>query len=686
MPTTSSSALPNTVIESIGVYLPPLVVSSSEVLNLCRTHIIFPLERLTGIKFRRMAGDVEFSIDLAIKAIEKCLANSQYGPEDIDLLICCNISRHDGPNFQFSYEPSTSVKLKKHFGFTNALSFDISNACAGMFTGITVADAFLKAGMVQRALVVSGEYITHLTRTAVKEIEDNKDSRIPCLTLGDSGAALLLERATTPQVGFHEIEMVTLGQYSDYCVGKTTDQPHGGAIMFTDSVKIHAVAIKSSVLQVVHLLKKLRWPPNDQLNHIIMHQTARTAIAETAAQINMLLNREFATREMMINNLAERGNTSTTTHTLAVWDNILNNTIQDGERILFTVQASGITIGAAPYTFDSLPSRIRRQELGHVPARKQAASRTRRHDVARPRVRVESVGLTPDAVATDNAAVVRRNSLELARLAGEDCLQRSAHPRSEIDLIMHAGVYRDEFLSEPAIAALLAGSLNVNAAMDPTSAAPRTFAFDVFNGSVGFLNACYNAVAMIESEKYKNVLVITSEIENNVGVKPDSLLGLRETGSAVILDRPEGGNVGFGRFLFRYFTDYLNDITTYIAQDQGRSWLHINRDPKIEGHYLDCVGRAVKDLLDQEGLQMSDLRAIIPPQVSPGFVQKLTTSLGVARERVVDLAADGKDFFTSSLPYGLRSAQERAMVKPGDVGLIINVGTGIQVGCALYHF
>ena len=122
--------------------LPPKKVSSKEILRACRVKMMLPLQRLTGIKTRRMAGESEFSIDLARRAIQECLDRSKYGPGDVELLICCNISRYDGPNFHFSFEPSTSVQLKRDFGLDNALVFDISNACAGMFTGINIADSY----------------------------------------------------------------------------------------------------------------------------------------------------------------------------------------------------------------------------------------------------------------------------------------------------------------------------------------------------------------------------------------------------------------------------------------------------------------------------------------------------------------------------------------------------------------
>ncbi len=147
----AKARLAPTVIESFGVYLPPKVVSTAEVVRGCRLPLDFPLERMTGIRSRRMAGETEFAVDLAEKAVIDCLARSAYEPGDIDLLICCNISRCDRPGMQFSYEPTTAARLQRRFGFEHATAFDISNACAGTFTAIAVADAFLKTGAAQCA-------------------------------------------------------------------------------------------------------------------------------------------------------------------------------------------------------------------------------------------------------------------------------------------------------------------------------------------------------------------------------------------------------------------------------------------------------------------------------------------------------------------------------------------------------
>ena len=110
----------NIIIESIGIYLPSNAVSTDEVLQGCTNKIRFPLEKITGIKTRRIAAEDEFSFHLAKKAVANCLANAKYCADDIDLLVCCNISRYDEVN-RVSFEPNTSIRLKRDFNFSNVM-------------------------------------------------------------------------------------------------------------------------------------------------------------------------------------------------------------------------------------------------------------------------------------------------------------------------------------------------------------------------------------------------------------------------------------------------------------------------------------------------------------------------------------------------------------------------------------
>lgn len=669
----------NTVMESIGVYLPERIVSTETVMAECDHEIRIPLERLTGIKNRRVVGEDEFSIDLARKAATDCLSRSSYRPDEIDLVIACNISRRDGRGHRFAFEPSTASRLREQCGLVNALAFDISNACAGMFTGITVADAFLQNGQVRSAMVVSGEYISHLVETAQHEIENPMDPRLACLTLGDAGAAVILERGPNNRVGFHDIDIATLSAYSKLCIAKATGGPHGGAIMFTDSVTQTAIAVKHSVPYVTAVMQRHGWRP-ETTDHLVMHQTSEASINDAVAAVNRVFGEGAANRDNTIYNVAERGNTASTTHFVALMDYIRNNRIQSGDNVVFSITGSGQSVGAALYTFDDLPDRVRRSTAGRH-TRGAPADSGRTKIPAPARVRIDGVGVAPAGGSAAPSAV------QLAADAASACLDRTGIDRSAVGLIVNSGIYRDEFLSEPAVAALVAGELGINGDIDSPDG-PKTLAFDVLNGAVGFLNACQVAAEMIGAGKADHALVVASEIENNPPDSGHPRTGISQTGSAILLSRSDGRE-GFGRFVFRYHPEHSGALATYTQQTGGRAWLQVDRDPQLAGIYRSCIPPAAKELLAAEGLEPADVAVVIPPHLPADELDRLAAEIGVPRERFVDPGpGDGLDGdpFTSSVPYGLEQARRRGLAEPGGIALIVTAGSGVQVGCTTYRF
>lgn len=669
--------LHHTLIESIGVHLPPQSVSTDEMLAGCQTKIQFPLEKITGIKTRREGGQGEYSIDLARKAIEKCFFHSRYNPGDIDLLVCCNISRVDDLH-NMSFEPCTSLKLKHQFAFTHALAFDITNACAGMFTGISIVNDLLKTGVIRRGMVVSGEYITHLARTAQKTIESFMDTRLACLTLGDAGAALILENGPDPHSGFQKIEMRTYGRYSPYCIAKTAGKD--GMIMYTDSVNLTDVSLTSGAKIALEVIDQAGWPP-DGFQHLIMHQTSTMTLNSARNEINRLLQNKVCHHGNTINNLEQRGNTASTSHFVAISDYISNGKIQSGDRIVFSINASGLTVGTALYIFDDLPDRIRQLENAGTEIQKVNSTR-QEHPVIIPdtvRIRIESVGTMP---AKRNG---KSNSMDLLKHAAQHCFSHSKYESHDIGLLIFSGVYRSEYLLEPAYATLLAGELDMNATF-PGPEGKKTFAFDVFNGALGFLNACYMAQQMIASGHYQTAMITASEIENNSGSSPDEFLGVGETASALILDAKPANGEGFSRFQFSYYTEWLGARTLYYSTGDTHPYLHIAQDPDIEALYIRCILQSVQAFLQSEKLDLNQIDVIFPPQISSTFITRLSDALAVPHQKCIDAVGEGPDLFSSSLPYALEHAYTEKRVSPGDTGLIIAVGSGIQVGCALYHF
>ncbi|HEU5040813.1 MAG TPA: 3-oxoacyl-[acyl-carrier-protein] synthase III C-terminal domain-containing protein, partial [Gemmatimonadales bacterium] len=631
-----------TLIESLGVYLPPREVLTEELIAGCVTPTRFPLERMTGIRSRHVAGDTEFAIDLACQAVARCLAGSRHGPSDIDIVISTSIARCDGPGLWISYEPSAALELTRRFGFDRAIAFDVANACAGMFTGIAVVDALIGAGVVERGLVVSGEYISHLGLTAQKEITEPLDPRLACLTLGDSGAAVLLEATAAPDRGFDAVELATFGAHARYCMAYPTKQAHGGAIMLTDALRLTEAATRHGAVHALETLERAGWPA-DSFQHLILHQTSSTALASATREINRLLGRRVCHPENTVDNLARRGNTATTSHFIALADLLAARRVRPGDRVIFAVSASGLTVGTALYTFDDLPARD-----GRPPALRAGAGnggRPARGPAPAP-VRIAAVGTAPGQEGGG------RDTLELLRRAATQCLAAWPEQRGELDLLIHAGVYRTDYVTEPAIATLLAGDLGINAVLSPEDGR-RTLAFDVFNGAVGYLNACHIAAEMIRGGRADRAMVVTSEVENNAECFPEEVLGLEPAGSALILER-SAGSAGFGAFRFRSFTEHADCLRTACTNRDATTWLSIRRSADLERRYLETIAVTVDELLEAEGLDLERIALVLGPQISEDFTDALAGTLRVPRGRLVHAWPGARDLFTSSLPFAFR--------------------------------
>tara|TARA_Y100001933_G_scaffold263432_1_gene324772 strand:- start:21215 stop:26581 length:5367 start_codon:yes stop_codon:yes gene_type:complete len=670
----------NNMIESLGVYLPPDEVTTKDLISDCKKKMWFPLEYMTGIKSRRMAGKEEFSIDLAVNAVQECLSYSKYEADHIDLIVCCNITRSDA-HLQITIEPNTSLQLKKRCGFDNAMVFDVTNACAGMFTGMQIVDSFISAGIIRRGMVVSGEFITGITRTAQFEITEFLDPRLACLTVGDAGAAIIMESSGGTDVGFHELDMYTLGKFAWMCIGRLTEQPHGGAIMHVpDPMEHTSVAVRYSVTHAKHTLDNSRYRP-DQIQRLIMHQTSERSLLDGAKAINKAFKKKVSTKENTINNLAHRGNTASTSHMVALWDNTLNGTIQSGENVVFGITGSGQTIGTAIYTLDDLPDRLRAAKTdGKVPEKVSdeiALTPLKPRNV--PRVRIASVGIFPEQEP------LSEDSVDTAVRAAEICLAKTSYDRTDIELLIFAGITRTAYVSEPALAAMVTGKMKMNDVIED-ELDKKTFAFDVYNGAMGFLNGCQIAAEMIRAGKYRTAMVVTSEVELNREMHPDKVLGLVETGSAVLLDTTAENRTGFSNFSFQYDCEKMDLRRATGGYLDGKPCLDLQINEHLIDAYLKMIPAAVDKILAEEGLDISDIDFFLPPQISPAMNSKLPNLLGVEPHRIVDVAREGADLFTSALPYSLEYLQREKKSHSGKIGLIIHVASGLQVGCAVYYF
>ncbi len=339
---------------AIGASVPEPRLSSDELMASTkhRTHI--ELERLTGIHERHVVSEREDAFTLALGAAREALAHAGCTAEDLDVVIVSSISHYvDGLRLQL--EPPLSVSLKQAIGAGQATSFDLTNACAGMMTGVFILNDMIRQGRIRRGMVVSGEYISQLGRNAAREVRTVMSKQLASLTLGDAGAAAILERAPEGAPGIEVAGFTTLSEHSRLCLAFPA-KIGGGASMYTEAREIQKIATRESLPLLVEALDQAGLDFDD-IDYLIPHQTSARAIKKGAKDHAERIG--VAPKHVVVT-VDEFGNTASTTHFVALWKYLTEGRFAPEDRVLLLSLASGLEVGIVIFKVDQLV-----QHYGH---------------------------------------------------------------------------------------------------------------------------------------------------------------------------------------------------------------------------------------------------------------------------------------------------------------------------------
>lgn len=149
------------------------------------------LRQMYGFEERRVAPPGTWPSDLAAAAGRRALQQAGVAADAVDLLIFASASED-------VEEPATAHVVAHKLGVT-APVFDVQNACNGVLNALEIADALIRAGRYARVLVTTGERGSRLSALPVRDRRELA-LMLPVLTLGDLGAALLVEASDRPGI------------------------------------------------------------------------------------------------------------------------------------------------------------------------------------------------------------------------------------------------------------------------------------------------------------------------------------------------------------------------------------------------------------------------------------------------------------------------------------------------------
>jgi len=335
----------------IGASLPERRLTSDELMASTKHRTGIDLERLTGVRERRIAGEDEDSYTLAVGAARNALAYADCAAEDLDMVIVSSISHYVG-GLRWQLDPPLSILVKEAIGARRAVSFDISNACAGMMTGTFLLNDMIRQGRIRRGMVVSGEYISQLGVNAALEVRTMMDDQLASLTVGDAGAAAILERAPDGAPGIEVAGFTTLAEHSRLCLAFPARVGRGAA-MYSDARTLQEVGIEDTVPMLREALNQAGLEFDD-IDYFIPHQTSARAIHKGVKEFSESMG---GTPKHVVVTVDEFGNTSSTTHFVALWKYLREGRFAKEDRVLLLSIASGLEVGIVIFKVDQLVGR-----------------------------------------------------------------------------------------------------------------------------------------------------------------------------------------------------------------------------------------------------------------------------------------------------------------------------------------
>jgi len=287
------------------------------------------------------------------------------------------------------------------------------------------------------------------------------------------------------------------------------------------------------------------------------------------------------------------------------------------------------------------------------------------------------------------AATATESSLGAVQLAGTAarfCLKRAGRTPDELDLLINVGVYLDNNISEPAIAALIQEDIGANTEQHP-GGGQGTFSFDVRNGACGLLTGIYLADGMLAAGTIKTGIVVAADSDPDPGISEGFVFPA--VGGAILVSADDQ-RTGFTAFRFATFPEFAglfqSDLNWRQAapdgtRQPGRNILTVNVADTYATRAADCAESTTRELAAASALDLDEVGLLVATAPVPGFAGELARRLGISAGRVASLPRSLAGAHTAAPAVALAPANLAA----AGTTIFVSAGAGITVAAALYR-
>ncbi len=340
-------------IAGIGHYVPERVVTNADLAAVMDTSDEWIQER-TGIKERRYAKrHEETTTTMAAAAAHIAIERAGITAKDVDFIVFATLS----PDYYF---PGCGVLLQRLLGCGEIGALDVRNQCSGFVYSLSVADAFIRAGVYKNVLVIGSEYHS-------MGLDFSTRGRNVTVIFGDGAGAVILQPTTNENEGIlsthlhsdgaqaEDLATINPGSHGGLWLGKeqfgyNEDAVFGESFvtqkMLDDGIvpQMNGQAVfKKAVVKFPEVIMEALTHNNLTTNDIDMlvpHQ-ANLRISEFVQRTLRLPN------EKVFNNIQKYGNTTAASIPIALCEAYEAGLIKKGDLVCLAAFGSGFTWGSA---------------------------------------------------------------------------------------------------------------------------------------------------------------------------------------------------------------------------------------------------------------------------------------------------------------------------------------------------
>ena len=329
-------------ITGTGSALPGRIVTNKELEQMVETSDEWIRER-TGIRERHVSVG-ETVVTLASEAARKALEQAGKRTEEIDLILVATCSPEQ-------YLPCCACQVQAAIGAVNALAFDVNAACSGFLFALNTADAYLRTGLAENALVIGSEVLSKLV---------DWTDRGSCILFGDGAGAVVVERCeASPGILGRALHSDGTGGGVLQCGARELTTPYARTsaaktdqkqqtddrehYIQMDGQEVYRFATRRVPQCIEEALADAGLAVPD-IDLFVLHQA-------NARIIDAVAKRLHADREKFPTNLERVGNLSSASIPVLLDEQHRQGKLHRGDRIVLAGFGAGLTIGACVMTW-----------------------------------------------------------------------------------------------------------------------------------------------------------------------------------------------------------------------------------------------------------------------------------------------------------------------------------------------